>query len=226
MNEIIFCLLVGFILDGIFIVEYYKNHYLNLLIFKTVSSLVFVILGILLAVQQKNGLSWLVVCGLVCGVFGDFFLDAGPVIKKIEKSAFIFGFGAFFIGHLFYIARTMILLAQQGHASMILLALISALVIGSIVIKMMLHIYRPTDDILKIGIAYLLTLDFSCLLAWALLISGTGSLYLALGTTLFAVSDHMLVVDYFGFHKVNWLHGVLLILYYAAQCLIAVSILG
>ena len=58
MNEIIFCLLVGFILDGIFIVEYYKNHYLNLLIFKTVSSLVFVILGILLAVQQKNGLRW------------------------------------------------------------------------------------------------------------------------------------------------------------------------
>ena len=34
MNEIIFCLLVGFILDGIFIVEYYKNHYLNLLIFR------------------------------------------------------------------------------------------------------------------------------------------------------------------------------------------------
>ena len=226
MNEILFCLLVGFTFDGIFIVEYYKNHYLNLLIFKTVSSLVFVVLGILMAVQKNTGLSWLIVGGLICGVFGDFFLDAGPVIKKIEKSAFIFGFGAFFLGHLFYIAHTMILLTQQGYAFRIILALGFALVIGSIVIKMMLKICMPTDDILTIGIAYLLSLDFSCLLACSLWMTGTGSLYFALGTTLFAVSDHMLVVDYFGFHKVNWLHGVVLILYYAAQCLIAVSILG
>jgi len=226
MNEIVFCLLVGFIFDGIFIVEYYKNHYLSLLIFKTVSSLIFVVLGILLAVQKNTGLSWLIVCGLICGVFGDFFLDAGPVIKKMEKSAFLFGFAAFFLGHLFYIAHTMILFIQHGSMLRIFLVLGVALAIGSIVIKMMLKICMPTEDILKIGIAYLLSLDFSCLLACSLSMMGAGSLYFAIGTTLFAVSDHMLVVDYFGFRKVNWLHGVVLILYYTAQCLIAVSILG
>lgn len=226
MNEILFCLILGFVLDIIFIVEYYRNHYTSLLVFKTVSSAVFVVLGILLTLQFKNTLlSWLVVCGLICGILGDFFLDAGPVIKRIEKNAFMFGFGAFFVGHLLYIARTMNLLVKNQKGIWIVIVLAVTFVVGSIVIKLMFKICKPTDDILKVGIAYLLTLDYSCLLAWTLLSTASGSLCLAFGTTLFAVSDHMLVADYFGFKKVNWLHGVLLILYYMAQCLIALSII-
>lgn len=226
MNEIIFCLTVGFALDIIFIIEYYRNHYRNLLIFKTVSSAFFVLLAILLSAKYNNTmLSWLVVCGTVFGMMGDFFLDASPVLKKIEKSAFMLGFGSFFIGHLFYIARTMNLLAGNGRAMWIGIMIVVAMAVGAVVIRGMLLICRPTDDILKVGIAYLVVIDYSCLLAWTLMSTGEGSLCLALGTTLFAVSDHMLVVDYFGFKKVNWLHGVLLILYYMAQCLIVLSIL-
>ena len=225
MNIALVCLAAGFVLDLIFIIAYYRRQYLKLLVFKTVSSAFFVLCGILLCIMYRNTLwSWLIVCGLFFGMCGDFFLDAIPVIPKIEKNAFMLGFGAFFIGHLLYIARTMHLLLQNGSGSWIMLALISALAIGSIVIKMMFHICQPTDEIRNVGIAYLLTIDYSCLLAWFLLASGNGSVFLAAGTALFAISDHMLVADYFGFKKVEWLHGILLVLYYLAQCLIALSI--
>lgn len=225
MNEIDAFLMVGFTLDIVFIYEYYRKKMKALLFFKTVSSIVFVCLGIALTLQYANTLwSWIIVCGLICGVFGDFFLDAGPVFPSIEKQTFIIGFGAFFLGHLCYISRSMHLLINSGNGLWIILALLISLCLGGWIIKMMFGICMPTKDILYVGIAYLLTIDFSCMLAWTLMAQGQGSLALAIGTTVFAVSDHMLVVDYFGFKKVNWLHGGLLILYYLAQVLIAISI--
>lgn len=226
MSEIIIFLTIGFVLDVIFIFSYYRNQYLQVLIFKTLSSAFFVLLAIVLCVKYNNtALSWLVVCGTIFGLMGDFFLDASPVLKKIEKNAFLLGFGSFFIGHLFYICRTAVLLGKAGSSWNILAAFVIAMAAGTGVIKAMLKICKPSDEILKVGIAYLLTIDFSCMLAWTLWMNANGSLFLAFGTLLFAISDHMLVVDYFGFHKVEWLHGALLILYYMAQCFIVISIL-
>ena len=219
-------LFAGIILDIIFIWAFYQNKYRSILFFKTVSSVMFVILGILFTLKyQDTALSWLVVCGLTLGLLGDFFLDAGPVFHSLEKNSFTLGCGTFLFGHLFYIARSLILMNNSGNWIMILYALIGC-IIGGLLIKQMFKVCTPPADVKMTGVLYLLVLDFSCFLACGLYFAKAGNAAMAVGTLLFAVSDHMLTYDYFGNTKIRWFHGVLLILYYAAQCCIAFSILG
>lgn len=218
--------IIGIILDIIFIISFYKAQYKRVLFFKTVSSLLFLCIGLFCTLNyQDHFLSWLIVIGLCLGVIGDFFLDADMVFPALQKKSFMLGCSAFFIGHLFYIARSMIYIAQSGQWMLVLYAL-AGCAFGGMIIHQMFKVVFPPADVKVTGVLYLLVLDLSCFLATELWASGIGSAWMALGTLLFAVSDHMLVYDYFGIKKIVWFHAVLLILYYLAQCMIAFSILG
>jgi uncharacterized membrane protein YhhN len=226
MTIIAWTFTIGIILDIIFIISFYKAQYKRVLFFKTISSLLFLCIGLFCTLNyQDHFLSWLIVGGLGFGVIGDFFLDADMVFPALQKKSFMLGCGAFFIGHLFYIARSMIYIAQSGQWMLVLYALFGCAV-GGVIIHQMFKVVFPPADVKVTGVLYLLVLDLSCFLAAGLWLSGIGSAWMAWGTMLFAISDHMLVYDYFGIKKIVWFHAVLLILYYLAQCMIALSILG
>lgn len=226
MNIIFGVFGIGMILDIIFIVAIYHKKYKETLFFKVVSSLFFVILGILCTLQYHNVFgSWLIVCGLLLGVLGDFFLDAEPVFPSLKKNAFILGCGSFLIGHLFYITRSLLTIIAYQNWIVILYAVLGC-VIGGVIVKLMYKVCSPPKDTATTGILYLLVLDFSCCLAVGLWSAGQLSIWMAIGTFLFAISDHMLVYDYFGNKKIIWFHAVLLVIYYLAQCFIAFSIIS
>lgn len=226
MDKIWCILFSGIILDMIFIAAYYRNRYRTILFFKVASSIMFVVMGLIFAAEeQQTWLSWLIAIGLMFGLIGDFFLDAGPVFPALNQNSFTLGCGSFLIGHLFYIARSVILVSRSGSWMLIVVAA-AGCIVGGYLIKLMFKVCQPPKDVLTTGVLYLLVLDFSCFLACGLAVVHAGSIWMAAGTALFAISDHMLTYDYFGVKKIVWFHGVLLILYYLAQCFIAFSILG
>lgn len=191
----------------------------------------------------------LVVMGLVFGMVGDITLDFKIYFKgligqyeKAERDSdamMYFGMFSFALGHIMYITSVAIRLPQEHMLSLLWTALISAGIVAVVFIVTILAMKMRYGKFLIPCICY------AFLLCWFILFSGwtrplmgatTGGMILFIGSILFVISDLILSMTYFSKEEDYKKEGLLnpesrLFIslnhatYYAAQFLIAVSLL-
>lgn len=220
----IYIVVVGCLLQAAFICFEYADKLVHALILKGFASLGFVLLGVIfLSVTQDMTFGWLVAVGLAFGAIGDILLSARSLLKSGGQSMFMAGIGAFFTGHLLYIAA----LLSRG---------ISALFIGVpvcaaasiLLIPFLLKRIEISGKLKTFGVTYMSLIFLMAGCAAGLLVFApfsTGHLLFAAGAALFTLSDVILVFHLFGRKKHGSFRALNLSSYYAGQILIALSLL-
>lgn len=199
------------------------------LMLKTFASLCF-ILSAVFAVKASGASSFalLCVCGLVFGLVGDILLDMKIMYPKEDNQYFISGTLSFAIGHIFYFLGAMMfclgvipdnlvwnILASIGAAAL----LTAAILLPSK--KMGMNFGKN----LIVVIMYSLVLSFMMAFSVSIAIFVPVFWIFASGLVCFLLSDLVLSLQYFGGKTAKvWIY-VNHLLYYAAQILIALSVL-
>lgn len=215
--------------------EYPKRTYRSLTL-KMVCSAIFIAVGIAcIALTGYTGAySWIILAALVCSAVGDFLLHYEDVIENHDY--FFYGMIAFAIAHLLYLSGYIYILARKlpeipAFSWLELVALVIALAIAQTGNKM----FHLKPGKLKIPLyAYttilICTVIHACYLAFQYYLAGMPSgamvlLFLGGGGALFATSDALIGILHFGDKKPRPMRIVNIVTYYAAQCLLAGTIL-
>jgi len=221
-------LIVGILLDLLFIHAEYDADYRRASIFKGLSSLMFVLLGFLFLHNAVTPLyGTLVVTGLVLGMLGDIFLELRLLFTgKKSDGIFAVGILAFLSGHFLYMAA---LLARDPGALLPGAGLALAVCLFTIPVSLK-KIEAPGKGLQIFGAVYLVIVTTMFAMAAAVFVRSPGSslnLMFAAGGLLFMFSDYLLIYFTFGKKKLpEYCRAVTLLSYYAAQLLIAFSLLG
>ncbi len=220
---------VGVIVSFIFCMMRRKGFSLSNLIFKSVSSLCFLLTAVFALVENSQAYLYgsLIIFGGALGLVGDMMLDLKGLYKKDESVYLRGGFIFFLIGHIFYSAA--IIIVSKLKLWLIALCIIGAIVIAfanifvSKFMKVHFGAYR------KIVFVYVLFLSITMLLSIsAAITSGFEKKYvlLAVGAVLFTLSDVVLSSTFFGRGKDGSFYLFINhFLYYAGQYLIASSVM-
>jgi uncharacterized membrane protein YhhN len=100
------CLALGIISLVVFLAQRKPEVSLKVLLFKTVTSVLFILTAFSAFYSNENcpkELALLFFAGAVCGLLGDIWLDAKYLFPKEEHGLLYSGFISFLIGHLFFI---------------------------------------------------------------------------------------------------------------------------
>ncbi len=216
-------LLVGCIVEAIFIILEQKKKLLAALLCKSAASFLFILAGVL-AFQQVKHSSYaiFVLLGLVLGAVGDICLNLRFLVSKQAKLIFMLGIAAFLFGHVAYLFA----LAVRSPLAL-LYALPAAALLSYFVIRFVLKRVEVQGTIRTFGIVYLciVVLMASCAVILFTLDLRDGSRALfAAGGILFAVSDVLLVLNQFGKRPYPAFRPLNLSLYYLGQACIALTI--
>ena len=101
------CLALGIISLVVFLAQRKPEVSLKVLLFKTVTSVLFILTAFAAFYSNANcpkPLALLFFAGAVCGLLGDIWLDQKYLFPKEEHGLLYSGFISFLIGHLFFIA--------------------------------------------------------------------------------------------------------------------------
>lgn len=195
------------------------------LLLKTAASIAFIILGCVALHGSGNAISIAAIPGLVMGLVGDIYLDLKYVYPKTSAMYTFTGFGAFILGHIFYL---IFLLRQHGPVGT---GLVISIIIGVIA---GIGIY-VTPKLMKldygqfriISSAYAALLVFLTVYALCVMIAhfSAATLLFFLGILLFLFSDLVLSQIYFGEGKNTPQYSMINhASYYLGQILIAASL--
>ena len=143
------------------------------------------------------------IAGLVFSACGDFILDYD------RDNWFIFGLGAFFIAHLFYLASLKPYIKKFSQAKYYT-ALITYLVYGAIMLTILAE---GLGDLLIPVVGYMSIL---LLMALATVFSEKSNQWLVVGGLSFVISDSLIGFDKF-FMPIENVHFVIMVTYYFAQ---------
>ncbi len=184
----------------------------------------FVVLGVLLAiVTGKSAYSRLLIIALILGLCGDQLLALRFLVpKKLHDLMFAAGAGAFAVGHFFYMK------ALNDLGSIQLITLLPVFLIGVAIANIYGKKHGSNAGPLQIpAVLYMVLVIFMGSVAVSAFLGAPsiGLLLFAIGGVCFGVSDNILFAHCFG-KKPTWSMNVWVhITYYAAQLLIAWSIL-
>lgn len=215
---------VGMAIQGAFILVERKENFKLALVLKTTASIIFILAG-LYAMQSCGDKThgWFVVAGLIMGGVGDFLLNLQFVVKKeMAQVLFIAGALAFLAGHALY------MISLWPYVENI--ALISFVITVAVTVALMTWVYRYTEIVLGLkifGLVYIGAVVFITTLTlgrYILQPVSFASLVFAVGGALFTASDVILIFNMFG-KKQPWMRTANLSLYYAAQLIIASSLM-
>lgn len=199
-----------------------KNQMVAALVFKTLSSLSFVALGILsFGLAKDRSLAVFLLIGLILGAVGDVLLNVCHLVNESVVVFFIGGF-SFFIGHILYLF--VLVPTAEGFA---LPAVLCGIAVAALLL-VFLHRKQKADRLLFVeSLGYMVTVSTMASFAVFGLFAkgfGTATVFRAIGGILFLTSDTML---FFRMIRKGESHPVLaaflLFTYYPAQCLIAAS---
>ena len=214
-----------------YLLEKCKRYSLKGVLIKTVVSLLFIATALAGAIQNPNHiLNNFIIAGLIMGLLGDIFLDLKYVYPKDDKIYTYAGFIVFAIGHILFIAGTM--LQFFGNAN--LLYLLIPILGGIVFVIVNLLTEKPMGlsfkDLKVIVCIYAFILALNPLTSLMLCIttgwSSPSLIMLFVGGISFAVSDLVLSETYFGEGHERPIDFILnYITYYGAQFLIAFSLL-
>jgi len=207
----------------VFIAFEYRRKMLTALILKTVASLMFVLLAVLLFANAANRrYAAVIIAGLAFGAVGDICLNLRFLVGERGKQVFMVGIAAFLVGHLFY------LFALIRHApQMLLWSVPLCAALSFFLLRFILSRIEVQGAIRSFGIVYLVVVFLMMCCALGLLpIDPASPAYLlfTLGAILFAGSDVLLVLGQFGIKKHPSFRAMNLSLYYLGQICIALTI--
>ena len=225
-------LAIGLIFTTIFISKRTAKVTLYVAFIKAVSSVCFILTGLFAMVENPDCpklIGALVAAGGVWGVLGDIALDLKYVFKKYEEQYLNAGFSSVGVGHFFYMAA--LICAFGVNKMAIIFGLIGIVLniifvyIGKPLLKVNIGKFKP------ITISYMSVLGFAhgMSIGYAVFDFSVAKLILAIGFTMFFISDLLLSGLYFGStNKQKTSRTAIVfnhIFYYSAQFLIAISLL-
>ena len=206
----------------LFLRAFYKVKFTKALIFKGLSSLCFIALGVICFVTGDYSLpKILILIGLCFGIIGDEILALCPIYPA-HDSVHLIGGGVFFIvGHLFYMTAMII----SGSISWIALVIAYAIILTLSLLYESKNRFYIGDTRVSLRIYICIVALFAALgVAFFVGRPDIGRLLVALGGLLFVVSDNILFAYKFHDNTRFDRNIALHIAYYLAQLLIACSI--
>lgn len=215
---------MGVAIQIAFIVVEKKSHFKAALALKTTASLVFIISGVYcMASCSDSNRAWYVIVGLIMGGVGDFLLNLQYVVKK-EKAQlmFIIGALAFLAGHVFYFMSLMPSAKDILLISFLIAAVVTGVTLAWVYSRCAIELGLKVFGVIYIGAVVFVTAIAAVYYAQNPI--STASLIVAIGEVLFTASDVILIFNMFG-EKKPWMRPTNLLLYYAAQLIIASSLL-
>lgn len=220
-------LIFAVILAGVFTIRRGTKTDAVSLILKAVSSLFFILLGIFgILLGAPTSYSLLAAAGLVCGLMGDIFLDLKFVYPQDEELHTFTGFGAFMLGHLFYIGFMLFTYGPTLPGAVI--AFGAAVLVGIVIYatpKLMKLDYGKFRSISSIYAGLLVFVTVYALCLELMTGHSLAKLLFVIGLVLFLISDLILSQIYFGNEKNTTVNKILNhATYYAGQILIAASL--
>ncbi|MDR1905703.1 MAG: lysoplasmalogenase [Clostridiales bacterium] len=195
------------------------------LLFKTCTSVLFVLVAVF-SITEQSVFFALTVSGLLFGLIGDIMLDLKFVDKANAVLYTFAGMCAFAIGHLFYIGAVIFFFDLEFIDVLIsaLAAIVGAVAVIITTLKVMKYNY---EKYLSAAAVYSFLLIFFTALTICALIKGESlesAWLLSIGSVCFLVSDVVLSMMYFGGKKGKSYIVINHVLYYAAQFLIAFAV--
>ena len=202
----------------------FQRNYRGALLFKTLSSLVFVAAGFCaLRTRTADLFTRLILTGLVLGAVGDFFLSLRHVMDDRDVFFYIGG-SIFFLGHLAYLAALSGVLLKLG---VLRFAIPASLLAAAVLIVLLLKKIRADRRFSFLCAGYMCAVTsvavFGIFRFFAAPYS-LGNLLFMIGGIFFASSDTILVENMWNERQSFRKGCTLIILYYAAQFMIACSL--
>ena len=220
MNPYVYVLiLIGIVLQALFIKVEHEEKYLLADIFKGLASLMFVLVGYNAYLTTNNISNRQLLIGLIFGMVGDILLNLRYVFPKQGQKIFLAGIHSFLIGHIMYLVA---LIPQARHLWLFV-------AIGALVAACLLVYIFKTMEVKKafkiFGVFYLGAVFIMCSIAIGIAIFAPSnrSIIFAIGAILFTASDVVLIFNTFSGVTRFSLRVTNLSLYYIGQMLIAYS---
>lgn len=210
-------IIIGIIIDALFIYNDDKYHNSLSIVLKTLASLAFV----LLAFHLYKGKGLLVIIALIFDMLGDFILILRNRYKKHKDIIFACGTISFFIAHILY--ATYLIGLNRSCIKWGIVINIILYVIIAIAFKMSLDV---KGFIGILGACYLFIIMFNSGLSitnYHLVPRHENFVYMV-GSLIFISSDLVLILHKFGKNSPDFLQIVYRVLYYASQIILALYI--
>jgi uncharacterized membrane protein YhhN len=200
----------------------YRGFTLKNVFFKSMASLGFVCLGVSGLVDRGATVyAWTIVAGLVMGAAGDVLLALKNISPANERKLFLSGLFSFLLGHIFYTLAFMSIVHTPLWAYVAAIA--SAAAIFFLTVRIGCDYGR-----MKLPVAAYMLVICTMLLSAVLTALSKDVLFgfmITSGAALFLISDFILCLSVFHKMKESWHRFANLASYYAAQLLLALSIL-
>ena len=218
---------LGAIALTMFLIVRDRKGSVQALLFKALASFLFISVAFAsFMVNSNEGVAtfaMLVVMGLTCGLIGDIILDLKIMYKESSSLYQHGGMVAFLVGHLFYLAALIIYFGFNWLP--LVIAVVLAVIIG-LVSKFILKFNFAEHTIITYAYSFFLSYMMTQACYAAITQGFTAcTVLLAAGAILFLLSDLVLVMTYYDNKDSRPFIAVNHILYYAAQYVIALSIL-
>ena len=223
-------ILLGLLSLGAFLFFRVKKTDVKSLMFKAITSVMFILTGVFLSIGKPSLYSAFIVAGLVCGILGDIWLDMKFMYRQDEKFLTNAGSISFAFGHFFYIAA--IITGASPFKGIALLpslaiAVVAALAVyfGEKIMKLNYGSYKMISTLYGALLFFVTVFSlFTCIFGG---FSQNIHLFVFfIGGVLFVISDLILSGTYFGEGKNRPVDIITNhVSYYLAQFVIASSIL-
>lgn len=220
---------LGLVVSLIFCIKRRKGFSVNNLIFKSVSSLCYLLTAVFALVSNSDAYIYgsLIIFGGALGLVGDISLDLKGIYKKDETTYLNCGFIFFLIGHLFYSAAIIHSIKMKWWIVLISLVISVLISIGNTAMAKFTKVHFGAYRL--IVSVYVVFLSLTMVLAIAAAIISDFSknyVLLAVGAISFTLSDVILSGTFFGRGKDGSFYLFINhFLYYAGQYLIAASVM-
>lgn len=222
---------LGFLAASYFLFEKIKAYSVKAVCIKAVASMLFISLAAY--GFYKNGLHifpLFAIIALALGMLGDVALDLKYVFREKDYEFTMAGFTAFGLGHILYITGMFLEFYHGQNVLYVMIPIILAIMMGPVTMFIGKLSRVKYGRFKWIALVYAMTLFGTTFTAFSLWImsgfSNNGLMLLFIGGVLFAVSDLILNLTYFGVgHEKPFDIISNTYTYYAAQFIIALSIL-
>ena len=222
-------LAVGLVVSFIFCYQRRLGFSIKNLIFKSVSSLCYLLTAVFALIGNPSAFTYgsLLIMGGALGLVGDILLDLKGLYKQDEAIYLKGGFIFFLVGHVFYISAVIFSVKPAWY--IVLIGAVISIIVGISTVAManvMKVHYGKYRRIVAIYVAFLAMTTIMSAAAAILSHFSKAYILMTVGAVLFMLSDVVLSGTFFGRGKDKPRdYFINHFLYYAAQYLIASSIL-
>ena len=207
---------IGLVVSLIFCIKRRKGFSVSNLMFKSVSSLCYLLTAAFALVMNSSANIYgsLIIFGGALGLVGDISLDLKGIYKKDESTYLIGGFIFFLIGHLFYSGAIIYSIKMKWWIVLICLAVSIAISFANVAMSRVMKVHFGAYRNIVFGyVVFLSHFEKKYIL-------------LAIGAICFTLSDAILSSTFFGRGKDGSFYLFTNhFLYYAGQYLIASSVM-